>query len=134
MTGNFERSKSLNQAAAHASGKILFFIDVDAIVPAGFDKLLTNKISNGVSFFPICYSLFRDKPPEIAGNNGWWRHEGFGFCGFTKSDFSHLLWNEKYKKWGGEDDDIYKRANRKLKVIRERCPGLYHIWHGKNRQ
>ena len=44
--------------------------------------------------------------------------------------FSNIgRWNENFKKWGGEDDDMVVRAYDNLSDIRDYCDGFFHSWH-----
>jgi glycosyltransferase involved in cell wall biosynthesis len=146
---DFNRSLGLNVAARNSSGgydDLLFFLDADMILPPNFCQLLRQRVQRGRCWFPICYSLYADKPREVDGDepppggdhrhvpqaaNGWWRKEGQGMCGFTRGDFLALGgWDEEIgKTYGKEDNDLFRRANEHLTVIRENCPGLFHLWH-----
>jgi hypothetical protein len=138
----FNRSQGLNYAARYSEakpGEILFFIDVDMLVPENFPTLLRTKIGRGRAWFPICYSLHRNKPAIVKKNsrkpklaNGWWRDTGKGMCGFICTDFNKTgRWNERIGiTWGAEDGEIARRtvAN-KIVMGRDRCDGLFHVWH-----
>lgn len=138
----FNRSQGLNRAASLARGDKLFFIDVDMLVPRLFLHMLDANVQDGQCWFPICYSLHKDKPAEVKDSsrhaskaNGWWRTEGAGMCGFMKKDFEAIgRWDEKIgETYGKEDNEICRRAADKLTRIRERCPGLFHVWHPTTR-
>ncbi len=145
--GGFNRSFGLNRSAAASTGEpedIIFFVDADMWLPADFVATLNQYIVPGQCYFPICYSLYENKPREIFDDepplsktwvprraNGWWREEGWGNCGFTRADFADVgPWDEAIgKTYGKEDNDMARRANEKLVRHRLRCPGLYHLWH-----
>jgi glycosyltransferase involved in cell wall biosynthesis len=133
----FNRSKGLNTAAAAAKYAKLFFIDVDMLVPQTFVSIIDTQVQPGQCYFPICYSLHKDKPPIISHDskdpnkaNGWWRKEGCGMAGFCKSDFDALGgWDEGIgKSYGKEDGELYRRSIT-LTRIRTKQPGLFHVWH-----
>lgn len=137
----FNRSQGLNLAAGVApAGSRLFFVDVDMLLPPNMADLVQTNIRTGVCWFPICYSLHQGKPLVVNRNsqfpekaNGYWREAGKGMFGVMLDDFNKLgRWNEGIgTTYGREDGDIYRRACKAewLKVIRERCLGLYHVWH-----
>lgn len=139
----FNRAQGLNYAANHtkATGNdILFFIDVDILVPVDFVGMLQTNVQLGHVWFPVTYSLHRDKPVSVhknsragkAGAHGWWRTSGHGMCGFTFQDFKKVgQWKDLLGvTWGREDNDIAARTkNKGLIVVRDRCTGLFHTWH-----
>lgn len=146
VDGFFNRSRGLNQAAAAAAGgdrDLLFFIDVDMYVSSDFNKRVRRNVKRGQCWFPVCYSLHKDKPRIIYKNtkqprngNGWWRVEGHGMCGFSVLDFRQKVrWNEAIgRSYGKEDGDMTRQAGRAgLKRVRANCDGLFHIWHPRSR-
>ncbi|MBS0207959.1 MAG: glycosyltransferase [Planctomycetes bacterium] len=128
----FNRSRGLNAAAAVASGEILFFLDADILVPKDICASVRRHAQPGRAYFPICYSLRQGSSPNQSAP-GWWRTEGFGLCGFHRTDFEKLRWDESFTTWGGEDNDLFRRAAKALKIERSRCPGLFHLWHPDGR-
>ena len=141
----FNRSQGLNIAAEYASAKtedIVFFIDVDMIVPSDFNDTMRSIVKDKVCWFPICYSLHADKPIEVYKDsrhkskaNGWWRKEGKGMCGFTQENFATVRFNENVGiSYGREDGDICRRCIKQFNfdVVRGNCAGLYHLWHPTN--
>lgn len=138
----FNRSQGLNYAARFTDAKpndILFFLDVDLLVPANLPALLRQHVKAGHGWFPVVYSLHKGKPavelrnsrkPKIA--NGWWRFSGKGTCGFTQDDFKKIKgWcDELGVTWGREDGDIAKRAqDAGIRLTRNKCVDLFHVWH-----
>jgi len=136
----FNRGQCLNTGVASANIRkqdIVFFADADVRLPEDFAVLAFSVITPGTAWFPICYSLHRDKPMVVKAGNGWWRDRGYGNCGFVKTDFCNIRqWNAKLCwRWGGEDTDIFKRAKRAgLRIIRKRVNGFYHSWHRNDKQ
>lgn len=126
---------------------IMFFVDADMLVPPDFCKTIRAHVQKGRCFFPICYSLHKDKPAVVQGNvshhrkdagklaNGWWRKEGWGNFGILRSDYELLgAWDEQIgKTYGGEDNNIRDRAHKLFEVSRFNCPGFFHQWHPPNR-
>jgi hypothetical protein len=137
----FNRSQGLNYASQHAvvsPPDIVFFIDVDMLVPKNFPQMIRSNVVAGQAWFPICYSLHRNKPPVVHKNtkkvnlgNGWWRKEGKGMCGFIYRDFLSIgQWNERFgMTYGREDGQIARDAAKRIKLVRDRCDGLFHVWH-----
>ena len=128
LTGSFNRARGLNAAAAVATGELLFFIDADMVIPNNFCQTLRQRVLPGWAYFPICYSLYEGSACE-SSQPGWWRTSGFGMCGFTADDFRRLRWCEAFTRWGKEDNDIFSRAAGALEIYRDRCAGLFHLWH-----
>jgi glycosyltransferase involved in cell wall biosynthesis len=138
--GHFNRSQGLNAAAAQAAGTLLFFIDVDMLVPTDFATQIREKVRNGNAWFPVCYSLHNGCPAKVVkssrsrrkGANGWWRKEGKGNCGITKDEFEKIgRWDERIGvTYGKEDGDFCRRVCRSgINGERGNCVGLFHVWH-----
>jgi hypothetical protein len=143
---NINRSRCRNIAFDQADPKpsdIVFFVDCDMVLPLNIADHVRDVVKPGVAYFPVCYSLYKDRPAVVNGDgpahrpgpdtkaNGWWRHTGRGNCAFVVSDFLALgKWNEAYgENYGREDDDIYTRAGNKLEVVRDQLDGFFHHWH-----
>jgi predicted glycosyltransferase involved in capsule biosynthesis len=131
----FSRSHAFNQAVRQSNSNKIFVCDADMTLPIDFVAQYNKHVASNTVWFPICYSLFRNKRREIANGNGWWRGEGHGMVGILKENFE-LLGGYKlnFDKWGGEDDDFFIRAHRHFKVIRNKCWGLFHNWHPPDQQ
>lgn len=141
----FNRSQGLNVAAAHFHDEPpsrLFFIDTDMIVPQDFNRRLRLNVVAGKCWFPICYSLHKGKSAIVLSDskfpgkaNGWWRKTGRGMLGITRDDFNKIgRWNESIGvSYGNEDGDISTRlARSSMLVRRDKCNGLFHVWHPTN--
>jgi glycosyltransferase involved in cell wall biosynthesis len=137
------RNKAFALAAADPDD-IVFFVDCDMVVPPDFVSRIQAAVCPGRAYFPVCYSLYRDRPQSVFGSgpqhspgrskaHGWWRHAGRGNCGFVARDFTELGgWATKYgARYGKEDDDIFTRASKKLTAFRDEVPGFFHLWHPK---
>jgi len=138
----FNRSQGLNFAILPlepAPEDMVFFIDVDMLVPKDLPVLIREKVKSKRSWFPICYSLHKGKKPVVKRNsryprkaNGWWRTEGKGMCAFLVEDFIELgKWNERTGITYGKEDGLIARRSVKagIKMVRDRCVGLFHVWH-----
>lgn len=132
LDGPFNRARGLNAAAACARGELLFFLDADIILPPDFCATIRQQVRRGQAYFPVCYALAEGSPPDPTAP-GYWRTKGFGLCGFHRDDFAELGWDESFTRWGGEDNDLHRRAGERLQVVREKCPGLLHLWHPESR-
>jgi glycosyltransferase involved in cell wall biosynthesis len=128
LQGPFNRARGLNAAAASASGELLFFLDADIVLPRGLCSALCGNTAPGQAYFPVCYSLRESSLPDVSAD-GWWRYTGYGLCGIHRNDYAVLNWDEAFTSWGREDNDLFCRTRAKLRIVRERCPGLLHLWH-----
>jgi glycosyltransferase involved in cell wall biosynthesis len=127
---DFSRAYTFNQAVHQSDSDKVFICDADMNLPVDFVEQFNKYVGKTTVWFPICYSLFKGKKPEIAKGNGWWRGEGHGMVGILKQNFELLNgYSLNFKKWGGEDDDLFVRAHRHFRVIRRECIGLFHTWH-----
>ena len=131
----FRRSAALNAAFDASSGDKVFFCDADMLLPAHLRTVMDEKVAPGQCYFPVCFSLYQGKPPVVNKDNGWWRSTGFGMCGFTREDFIRCgKWPEQFVKHGGEDDFLFAKAKKTLKVSRSNLEGLFHQWHDNDLQ
>jgi len=113
-------------------------LDADMFIKEGYIELVYQKVSEGVMFSPVCYSLNEGKLIEIKGDkifsddaNGWWRLGGCGNNAILKSDWARLeLSNYVQKSWGKYDEELLRRVQRiGVKIVREKCDKLFHLWH-----
>lgn len=128
---DFSRTRTLNAAVAQAKTHKIFICDADMTLPVDFyDQFIVN-VDNVTVWFPICYSLYQDKPAIISKGNGWWRREGWGMMGINKCNFDFVGgYDSTNITWGGEDNDFYRRIRKvDANIIRSKCYGLYHVWH-----
>ncbi len=142
----FNRSVGLNMAAAAAKGDLYFFVDCDMRITPRFNELVRKHVQPNTCWFPICYSLHKDRPCRVRGDyqrgmrmmnvNGWWRSTGYGMCGFTREDFARVTWDEITGKSYGREDVYLAQTCRAtgFNVVRERCEDLFHIWHPIQRE
>jgi len=126
----FTRSSAINGAVNQSPSERIFLCDADMSLPKDFVDQHNLHVTIHQVWFPICFSLNQGAKKEIKKENGFWRHQGHGMVGIMRSKYFFLgSLSEKFKKWGGEDNDFFTRCRRKLKVVRENCQGLYHNWH-----
>lgn len=128
----FMRSHSFNKAVEQSITDIVFLCDADMTVPPDIVKLCNNYTGKKISWFPIVYNLFKNKPPVIAEGNGEWLvFRGKGMMACEKKDFIEAgKLSEAFTTWGGEDDEFWERLLQKhFIIIRNKQPGLLHHWH-----
>lgn len=138
----FTRAKALNRAAAFACGEIICFLDADIVVPPDFQQVILRWVEPGTAYWPICYRLHEHAPREVLGDrvqyspgqhNGHWERAGYGLCAFHESDWRSLGWNEDFKAWGGEDNELFARAVvLGLRPVRRQVTGLFHLHHSRD--
>jgi hypothetical protein len=127
---DFSRAYTFNQAVHRSESNKVFICDADMSLPVDFVEQYNKYVGKTTVWFPICYSLFKDKKSEIVKGNGWWRGEGHGMVGILKENFELLKgYSLNFKKWGGEDDDLFVRTHFYFRIIRKKCKGLFHNWH-----
>jgi len=127
----FHKTYGLNKVAEQVTSDKLFFCDADMTLPKTFVEDFEARVKPGQAWFPVCFSLYENKPKIITKENGWWRVAGFGMAGVYKKDFFNVgAHNIKFRWWGGEDEELYKRLLKKgFKIVRDQYSGLFHNWH-----
>ncbi len=127
----FYKTLSVNRAVKQSLSDFIFLCDADMTLPPDFTDQYWANVDTEACWFPICYSLHKDKPQVISNENGWWRATGTGMVGMSKHNFLTVGGlDEKFKTWGGEDDDLLNRCKLKnFKINRANCIGLFHNWH-----
>lgn len=126
---SFSRSYAFNKAIMQSCSDYVFICDADMTLPTDFVHLFKYNVNKNKTWFPICFSLVKGRPRVIDEElNGWWRVNGFGMVGIYKKKLYDIgFLNEKFKDWGGEDNDLYNRI--RGEKIRSNCIGLFHNWH-----
>lgn len=128
----FARAHAFNRAVKQAQTEKVFLCDADMILPVDFVMLFDVFVGPNQVWFPTCFSLYKDRPPELHPENGYWRYPGHGMVGVYKSVYEKLggLDEERYKTYGKEDDNFFQRVvNAGHRVDHSACPGLFHVWH-----
>jgi len=128
---DFSKTYSLNKAIDQAPIDRIFCCDADMTLPKDLVVKYDTCVGKGVVWFPIYFSLYKNKPQKILKSHGWWRTEGFGLMGVLKPDMKIIGgFDEKFSTWGNEDTEIAQRSiDRGMRFIRYNCWGLYHNWH-----
>lgn len=130
----FSKTYAVNKAVFQSDTNKIFVCDTDMTLPSEFVELYNKFVRKNTVWFPICFSLLNGKERRIAVGNGWWRGEGFGMVGILKDNYKFMGGLDlRFDKWGREDDDFFVRAHVYFKVIRRKCPGLFHNWHPPDR-
>lgn len=146
----WSRSKAMNAAAALAKGRHLIFADADLVFsPTVLSETVARLDSN-----PNCVLLFqfRDLPSGITADqlldqpnfialdqmSVWRPRWGMGVQAYTRAAFNEIRgFDERMKIYGGEDNDIAKRARGngyRLEWVTGLEFGLYHVWHPSSRE
>lgn len=127
----FSKTYALNKAIKQSPTDRIFCCDADMTLPKMLVLMYDACVGPGVTWFPIYFSLYKDKPRRISPTNGWWRNEGFGLMGVLRPDMEIIGgFDESFTKWGDEDTEIAERTlSNGLKMFRYNCWGLYHNWH-----
>lgn len=133
-----------NLAVYSTSENILFCPGADHILPQNIVYLCNEFISDGKVWIPLAYSLHKDKPAEILGDNnnsksnsnGWWKKAGFAPVGITRNDYNKIGGcNEEFSEYGGGDNDMFARiVDANIEVYQNRCEGLFHTWHEQDKK
>jgi glycosyltransferase involved in cell wall biosynthesis len=128
----FTRSRAINVAVAAASEELLFIADADFSLPKNLIELCYRYTLFNSIWFPIVFYLYKDKPERFGKGNGeWMQWGGKGILSIKRSKFLEMNGlSEKYKSWGGEDEEFWFRCHQNGEVvIRSRCRELLHHWH-----
>jgi len=133
-----------NLAVYATSESIIFCPGADHILPKNIVQLCNKIISDGKVWIPLAYSLHKDKPAVISGDNngpnsganGWWKKAGFAPVGITRNDYIRIGGcNEHFSEYGGGDNDMFARiVDADIEVYQSRCDGLFHTWHEQDKQ
>ena len=144
---NFTRSSYINQLHGLVRPQSrLLVVDVDMQMNVRVLQNSIKYVKPGTIYFPIVWSKYSPRlvarlQKEMAANilpySGWegaWRVHGFGMFVIHAEDLPRSRMNESFVGWGGEDNEFYMRmqATPGMTVVREREPGLVHVWHDKN--
>jgi len=129
---HYNRAYCLHQALKLSTNKKVFLCDIDMTLPIDFVKQFNENVDINKIWFPICFTLNRNKPRIISDTNGRWRTWGYGMVGIMKEDYFNIGgYSFNYLQWGKEDNDFYKKVKGSgLIISRERCEGLFHNFHG----
>jgi glycosyltransferase involved in cell wall biosynthesis len=133
----WSRSRSINLGIKYAKGARILFIDSDCVIPANYvEKHVavgnTEKIFTHSPVYDTVKGVVRShKIPHLAKyaqKNV--RPGGISHMGVSRKWLlSHGGFNDEYKGWGGEDNDIWLRLRTSgvRPVLVPTYP--YHLWH-----
>jgi hypothetical protein len=127
----FSRSYGLNKAAEQAKQDRIFLCDADITLPKTFVADFRRLVEPNQVWFPICFGLGEGKPKIVDDANGFWIDSGYGMMGVYRSDFFRVgAYDTRFKWWGAEDEEIWKRfVYNKFLIRRGRYIGMFHNWH-----
>jgi hypothetical protein len=126
----FTRSISFNNAIKQSTNDKIFRCDADMSLPKDFVGQYESNVSEDKVWFPVCFSLKENARRKISSDFGNWRWTGQGMVGIYKNNFIELgCLDEKYAKWGKEDNEFFDRCKKKYTIINKPCDGLFHNWH-----
>lgn len=124
----FTRSSSINNAVKQSKESLLFLCDADISLPSDFVDLMKKNVKKNQTWYPICFSLFVNRPKIEKVDNGRWRKRGFGLVGIHREKFKEIKgYSETFKSWGGEDTYMFTQTTGI--ISRTICKGLFHNWH-----
>lgn len=145
----WSRSIAMNAAARLANARHIIFADADlAFAPTVLSSTVSklNADPNRVLLFQ-----FRDLPSRVTADQliespnfaelddlAIWRPRwGMGVQAYPKKVFDYIRgFDDRMKIYGGEDNDIAKRARAngiRLEWVNDAEFGLYHVWHPSSR-
>ena len=106
-------------------------LDCDMFVTEEYLSIIKRTIERRDVFFPICFSVYENKPPIVDDENGWWRISGWGMRALTRKNWDKIDFSDYITDTGRGEDMLFlertKKAN--LSIIRFNCNGLFHMWH-----
>lgn len=128
----FSRAYAFNSAVKQAQAEIIFICDADMQIPENLVELCNSYVGDKRAWYPIVFTLYRNKPAVISQENGFWMiYSGKGMLACLKKDYMELGGlDETFTNWGAEDDDLWERMVRgRFIIIRNKQKGLIHHWH-----
>jgi predicted glycosyltransferase involved in capsule biosynthesis len=150
-TDHFKKAASFNYGRSVATGKVLCFYDVDALIEPKYLKMAQDEILNGVAdhVYPFSGS-FRNIKKEAFGNilnpvdfdkiknlNSdlveWASDTSPGGCNMiSKEAFDKIKgYDINFIGWGFEDTDFYERStrNNRVKYLKDTDSTCWHLDH-----
>lgn len=146
----WSRSNAMNAAAEISSGRNLIFADADLV----FSPSVLSRTAAALEKAPdtVLMFQFRDLPPGIEPSDlldepdycmldalATWRPRwGMGVQAYSRKVYDRVRgFDDRMKIYGGEDNDIAKRARgfgSRLEWVNGPEFGLYHVWHPSSRE
>lgn len=143
---NFSRASNINELSSFADkNRIFAVVDIDMQIDDVFLEHARDYVMPYKAYFPIVWSTYsqtsistirnilKTKILKFSNYAGTWREWGYGMFAIHMSDFVRFKLDERFKGWGGEDNDFFKRVSedKRMHIVRERERGLVHYWHPK---
>lgn len=146
----WSRSNAMNTAARISTGRNLMFADADlvfapSVLPCTIRKL--DESPNSVLMFQVRDLPSTITPSELLASPDFdylesqavWRPRwGMGIQAHTRRSFDFIRgFDDRMKIYGGEDNDLAKRARGngyRLEWANSPEFGMYHVWHPSSRQ
>ena len=146
----WSRSLAMNAAASKARSEFLIFADADllfapSVLAATVRELKKSKqevLLFGVRDLPSSIStdqLIENTDFDFLDKQSIWRPRwGMGMQAYRTATFNKVRgFDERMRIYGGEDNDIGKRARydgNRLRWVNGPEFGLYHVWHPSSRK
>jgi hypothetical protein len=134
----FSIPKTINYGIRQVSHEgLVIKSDPDIFFSKAVLKHVVDSVSKGNGM--VCHCSNIDSVESAVKDSNWVRrtkrHRGRGACfAMMKSDWESLCgYNEKIWGWGGDDNDMWTRATRKIKMVENSEFPLYHINHEKRK-
>jgi len=128
----FSIPRTVNYGIRRASGEIIVKTDVDIVFSREILRLVGTHVRPGRGMVGICANLKNATwAPKTDWNRARKRHRGRGACfAMHRDDWLSLRgYNEVITGWGADDNDMWLRASRTIKMAESReCP-IYHVAH-----
>jgi predicted glycosyltransferase involved in capsule biosynthesis len=131
----WSRSRSLNVGIAESKGENILFIDADCVIPNNYvkehNKFITKKIFTYSPVYDTKQSVVRSS--NIADLKIFAkkiRPGGISHMGIKRAWLKRNKgFNEQYRGWGGEDNDLWLRMKRSGMKPLAVSTYPYHLWH-----
>jgi len=129
----FDIGRLNNRAIRTSECNVVVKTDVDIVFSLELIQYLWTFVSPGTGVVAKCSNIDLDRLGTVEWCNTQIRSAGRGACfALFRSDWERLYgYDERFIGWGGDDDDMYRRASRALKMIQTAQYPLWHINHPK---
>jgi glycosyltransferase involved in cell wall biosynthesis len=134
----WSRSKSLNIGIHAAKGNIILFVDADCVMQANYVYQNLIYINSDTHIFTS--NAVYDTRKNLIKSADTTRLKKFCYKNPRPGGISHMgirkSWllqnsgfNEAYKGWGGEDNDLWFRLRKTGNTPKYTKTAAYHLWH-----
>lgn len=134
----WSRGRALNAGIKHASGDVVLFLDADCVLPPNYVEAHLEYITQNT----FTYSSFRPTTKYIKKSSDYsvllaqknavklvlpelCSHKGIHRNWIKK----HGAFDEDYRGWGAEDNDLWVRLKRSGMQAKEIVAYPIHLWH-----